>query len=52
MARVLNIKKVYKPKNLKKMSSNFKVLGTTFLVTVIAVYSAIKLNDYLKAKKG
>lgn len=34
------------------MSSNLKVLGTTFALTVLAVISAIKLNDYLKNKKA
>jgi hypothetical protein len=35
------------------MNSNLKVLGTTFALTVIAVISAIKLNDYLnKSKKA
>lgn len=33
------------------MSSNFKVLGTTFLLTVVAVISAIKINDYLQKSK-
>lgn len=44
-------KKFTNQKNLKKMS-NFKVLATTFVLTVLAVYSGIKLNDYLKAKSG
>jgi hypothetical protein len=33
------------------MNPNWKVLGTTFAVTMLAVISAIKLQDYLKAKK-
>ena len=33
------------------MNQNWKVLGTTFAVTVIAVISAIKLNDYLQKNK-
>jgi len=39
------------PKNLRIMS-NWKVLGATFLTTVLAVITAVKVQDYLKKKSA